>query len=281
MKITLKESQMTDEEKEAERLKLEEEKKAKEEADQSTKVDDKVDEPTEPSMADQLKFYKEAAERQAVMIQNLTNKVEETNKKIDESNKPAGKTKDELNAAFVADPVGTLTDIMRETVAPLYEFRDEVRAVSAVDKMKNQLKADPRYKRVFDVAEAHIDAAIAEQSRGGGKVSLDVIKGLTMGVAGAIQLGEIEIPGVSLDNGSSRNTSDSSTNKGKEMNLPPHLRPSAPPAPKKETGVAQLRELSELEERLRREQNLSKEDFLALIDLRPDEVVTSKIAGAK
>ncbi len=57
------------------------------------------------------------------------------------------------------------------------------------------------------------------------------------------------------------------------MFTPPHLRPSAPPAPGPGDQPPKLRDLSEQEERLRRENNMTREEFLAALDMAASDVV--------
>ncbi len=58
--------------------------------------------------------------------------------------------------------------------------------------------------------------------------------------------------------------------------IPPYLQPSSPPQKTKTEGK-QYRDLTENEDRLRRERNMSKEDWLEWLEIDATDVIDSKI----
>lgn len=178
----------------------------------------------------------------------------------------------DLNKRYWDNPTQVIREIMGDIVKPLNEFKDQFQAVSEYDKMKQEFKNDPKVKDKFLKVEHLIDQMVAGQ-----KPSKALIQAAFTSVIGSVSLGLI--PDIKLDDPTPNPNQPQGGSQPTNMNLPPHLRPSAPGAPRVDPNKKKYRDLTENEETLRKQSNLSKEDFLDLIDLQPHQVVDSRIGA--
>lgn len=185
----------------------------------------------------------------------------------------------EQNKAFWNDPVTVLRKEMADTVKPLIEFREEFRATSLLDKVKAEYKNAPQYKEFMAQpgVEAYVDQLMSKNT--GIKDEREIgnaMQAAILSVKGAMELGLIPKP-------AGENRADPNANKKPEEKveqpnvIPPHLRPSSAPKPSGDTGGKKLRDLTETEERMRRENKLSHAEFIELTD----EVSPAGVVGWK
>lgn len=181
-----------------------------------------------------------------------------------------------LNKEFYERPMEMVTDIVRKEVsaaiAPLTDFVRGASARTEYDRIKDELKADPRVKQVFDVAEWYIDGLVTRQADAGAKITRDTVVAAVAGVRGAVELGWLDLGGAPAPAPAPAPPASPPAT-GPQMFTPPHLRPSAPPAPGPLDKKPELRDLTENEERLRRENRMTKEEFLAGLDMAARDVV--------
>lgn len=238
-------------------------------------TDDK--DPVKQAQAE-AEYYKNLANRQADLIRSVTERQDKVEKQVEVATRQPGPTKEQLNNQFWADPTSVIKNMFEEMVAPLKEAAGELRATTAYDRLKGDFKNDPAFAKLFrnPAAEQALDRMVSGQKN----INKETMLANIMALTGAIALNQV--PGVSFDdkeqNNSAANNNNTSTSRSTQMTLPPHLRPSAPSAPSRDdTNKPKIRELTENEERMRRENKMTHEDFLALIDIRGDEVIHSKI----
>src|SRR6266516_997893 len=200
-----------------------------------------------------LSVYSGTIRDQNAQLQELGERVKKVEGK---QNAPPAVDPKAANAAFYDRPMEMVTDIVRrEVTAAIEPLANFVRSAGARDEyttIKDELKNDPKVKQVFDTAERHIDDFIRKQAASGAKVTRDLVIAAVAGVRGAQELGWIE-----SGNGA-----------------PAPVAPAAPsPAPGPNDPQPRLRDLNEQEERLRRENNMTKEEFLAALDMAANDVV--------
>src|SRR6266516_6942324 len=195
-----------------------------------------------------LSVYSGTIRDQNAQLQELGERVKKVEGK---QNAPPAVDPKAANAAFYDRPMEMVTDIVRrEVTAAIEPLANFVRTAGARDEyttIKDELKHDPKVKQVFDTAERHIDDFIRKQAASGAKVTRDLVIAAVAGVRGAQELGWIE-----SGNGAPAPVAPAAPSPapGPSMITPPHLRPSAPPAPGPNDPQPRLRDLNEQEERL-------------------------------
>jgi hypothetical protein len=189
----------------------------------------------------------------------------------DKINAPPPLDTGKLNKDFFSAPHTNIRDLIREelkeSIAPLIEFKDQVSAQTNYDRLKAEFKADPRFKDILAVpsVESMLDEAVAATPN----ITKGGLYGVLVGIRGAMEVGDIPKPG-----GGAAPVGRSPS----DISVPPHLRPSPPPLPDDETkGKDKVRELTENERRLAREKGMPSEEYLAWIDEAATSVSESKI----
>jgi hypothetical protein len=169
-----------------------------------------------------------------------------------------------------------IRDETRKAVQPLYEFKQQVENQTKYDHVKNRFKADPRYREIFPKIENIVDQMMNGQDPNDALMNATILSAI-----GALHTGQL--PGVTLEAPANNNNRgeppvrEQPANQGSERVVtPPHLRPS-PMQQQQQDNKPKLRDLTELEDRLRRENGQTKEEFLGWLDLPATEVATSKI----
>lgn len=225
-----------------------------------------------------LTFYIGAARAQEGRINELVGRVDALSAPKDPT--PASPDSKALNQAFYEKPFETVRDVVRrevsEAIAPLKEFTSSFAAGNELDRLKMELKADPRLAAVFQIGEAHIDQLVRNALNGGAKLTRELIMGAVSSVKGGIDLGWISAgplapPGAPAPAGGP----------APEPIIPPHLRPSAPPAPGPGDVKPKLRDLTEEEARLARENKLTPEEYLRALDMPAGQVANPEAWKAR
>lgn len=187
------------------------------------------------------------------------------------------------NKNFWNDPITVLRKELADTVKPLVEFRDEVQANTVYDKVKNSFKTDSRYKEFLAIpeVEGYVDQIMAKNRGVKDETVLgNAYQAAVLSVRGAMELGALDKP-KSMINSADPNKpklelvdpNKDESNKRNDM-LPPHLRPSSAPPAGNKSESAKLREMSEDERRLARENKLSDAEYIELTDnVRPADVI--------
>jgi len=190
------------------------------------------------------------------------------------------------NKEFWNNPMGVLQEALNKTVQPLIEFRDKFESGTAYDKVKSSFKSDPRFKDFLSVpaVEAQVDSLMEKN-----EPTKEAFMGVLLGLRGGIELGLIPRPegyststandGKDKDGKPSGNDDKSKTETRDKVDtmIPPHLRPSSAPTPKGTETKDKLPELTENEERLRKENKLTHAEFIELRDtVAPMDVIDWK-----
>jgi hypothetical protein len=204
-------------------------------------------------------------------------------RKIVSTPKPAEVAADAAakNKSFYERPYEATQELVRAevqaAVAPLVDLVRGNANRSDYDRIKDSFRVDPRFKPVFDAGlEPHIDRMIQNHAAAGQPVTKEIVLVAISGVKGAADLGLLGDFGGNSGQPSMAGVppAPNSSPSGPTMVTPPHLRPSAPPAPGGSgDDKPKLRDLTENEERLRRENRMTKEEFLAGMDMAAMDVV--------
>jgi hypothetical protein len=190
-------------------------------------------------------------------------------------NRPAPvveKTPEELRKEFYENPGDVIKRYVQQTVepliAPVSKYAQQVQTRDALSEAKASVAAlYPDFKKY----EPYIDQ-LAQQTKA--EPTAANLRALYFTVRGAHAAGELKIDEpvapttpVVTQQPPIVNTPTPVTPNSPVV-TPPHLRPS-PSTPASMTNQPKLRELTETEERLRRENKLTHEKFLELVDAPP------------
>jgi hypothetical protein len=180
---------------------------------------------------------------------------------------------------FWNKPLPAIAEIIRsetrKAVQPLYEFKQEIENQNKYEKVKLRFKSDPRYRDIFPKIEGIVDQLMTGQDPSDALMNASILSAV-----GALHTGQI--PGMETVNGQREtpNSTSVTTNPNQAAErviTPAHLKPSPIAQQLSQDNKPKLRDLTELEERLRRENQQTKEEFLGWLDLPATEVATSKL----
>ncbi len=241
-----------------------------------------TDPPTKTAEQVQIEEYqkKEAAyqARQRDTDNKLTQLTQVVEKLVTDKNAPPPTTPEEDAKDFYRDPKKVIREVMQETVAPLNAFKDEFQGDSAYSRLKTQYKADPRFAAYFQRQgfEGMIDQVINQSMRNGVTISDEFVVSVLTHTAGQIAVGTVQMPDPIAD-ANLTPTPTPGVPLVDERLIPPYLQPSSPPAVHRGAEPKRHRELTENEDRVRRERNMSVEDWWAWMELDSKDVIGSKI----
>jgi hypothetical protein len=219
---------------------------------------------------------------QGRVIQDFESRFQQMEQRLEAATRAPGPTTEELDAEFWKNPTSRIRAEMQSAVKPLEEYVKRSRGETEYERLKNKFRHDPKYGPVIDKAEAYVDSLMQNQ-----EPTEQNLRVILYGIRGAAEFGDID--GLSFrDDAVAQATSLGITPKPTpteprpvNQNIPPHLRPSAPPAPRGQEPVKQHRELTENERRLAREQGMTEEQYLNWLEVPPENVVTSDIGIKK
>lgn len=230
-----------------------------------------------------LSVYGRTIQAQRDELANTNKKVQDLDERITAATPPAPTDVSRAKSYF-DDPVGNTRQLIREeinaAIAPLKEFVQSVAPQTEYDRLKAEVKNDPIFTKIFAAAEGHIDNQVRGALRNqapGSKPTLDLVKAAALAVAGAASMGMLPDVNMGGNGGGNGNPPPTPTNTQPEgqrpVYSPPHLRPSAPPAPAGRNDEGPKYEFSELERRIMREDGLTEEQFLAGMNMNARDVV--------
>lgn len=161
---------------------------------------------------------------------------------------------------------------LRSAIQPLQEFVQGFRAESTYDKLKNAFRNDSRFQPYWDAAvESAVDSVMLS-----GKVEVNTAN-MQSAIIQAIGLKNLGmLPGATAPSVNQPGTATPVQPNNQNMVNPPHLRPSSPPPPSNNPRQP-VRQLTENERRLARENHMTDQEYLDWIEVPPQGVVTSGI----
>jgi hypothetical protein len=214
----------------------------------------------------------------AQTIKDQGKKLSDLDKQMQDMRKGPPPSQEEMDKNLWARPTDSIRGIVREeleqSVAPLRQFVSTFQGADQYSRAKNKFKNDPRYKPVFDKAEAYIDEMMKGQNYQSEEELEGSLRATLLSVVGAVNLGLL--PGVSFSGDAPVTTPPSG---GGSMTTPAHIPPSPPPGAPPKTPAR--RELTENERRLAREWKMTPEEFLDWQDLDSTKVASSTIGIMK
>lgn len=189
-------------------------------------------------------------------------------------------TAEELKQQFYNDPVTTTRSIVEEalsrTIAPLNDFVKGLRIEgSPYDRMLTKFKQDPRFAPALQ--DPAIGAAVEQIM---GATELNELN-MQSAIVHAIGLKSMGLLGTVTGTPSAPAPAPAATpapTPSPSTVLPPHVRPSGPPAPRADSGNGKpaRRPLTENERRLMREQGFKTEDeYWTWLELPASEVASA------
>ncbi len=258
-----------------------EEAKKKEEEARSLQKEEKATSPTLTSPpkdqltdAQKLKIFElqtKTVRDQGASLARLKKDFDELKAKKEEENQP---TLDERSKGFYADPVKIIREELQKAIAPLNEFKNRFESDSEYDRIKKGLKANPVFAEHLSNPqfESVVDQLIAEGQRTGVQLNENIVIATIKHTIGDVVTGELvlDIPK------KTGNETGNENKKEEERMIPPYLAPSSPPQKTRGTEK-QYRDLTENEDRLRRERGMTKEQYLNWLEVDSNDVIDSKI----
>lgn len=220
--------------------------------------------------------YLQRQRDQDAKLAQLTQTVDEL---VTKKNAPPPTTPEEDAKDFYRDPKKVIREVMQETVAPLNAFKDTYEGNSTYSRLKTQYKADPRFAPYFrrEGFEQAIDQLITQSQRNGVTISGEFVESVLTHTAGQIAVGTVQMPDPIADanNQDPNNPTPGDTDPVRQ--IPPYLAPSAPPMRRPSNDPPKHRQLTENEDRVRRERNMSVEDWWTWMEMDSKDVIDSKV----
>lgn len=222
--------------------------------------------------------YMRRQQEQDAKISQLTNVVSQM---VNEKNKKPEQTPEEAAKDFYRDPKKVIREVMEETVRPLNDFKNTIETDNAYNRLKARYKNDARYASYFrrEGFESAIDAIISQSSRSGTQITEQFVESALNHTVGQIAVGSVHMPDPIAD--ANRQPPAPGDPLVDNRQIPPYLAPSSPPSRQAPREGPKRRPLSENEDRIRREGNMSVDDWWAWQDLDSTDVIGSKIGMTK
>src|SRR5215203_2785 len=226
-----------------------------------------------------IQLLEEQLREQNRQIQNLNSQMEQRQTQVAQAPQP---TTDELKQRFYNDPHGATRDIIREelkqAIQPLQDFTQNFRSETQTERLLTRFKADPRFAPMWD---SNIEETVTALLRNVAPASINE-QTIQAAIVNAIGLKAVGmLPGGNRQpvNNNSAPTPNGGNGEQRTENraVPPaHMRPSAPPSPSTPAGGQRVRQLTEGEKRLARENRMTDQEYLYWLDRPSDGVATGK-----
>lgn len=188
-------------------------------------------------------------------------------------------SREQLDKKFWESPTTVLGEMisseLKKTVGPLNERFQRVAEETELDKYKKNIKA--QYGDNWALVEPAIDQFV-EAAQGQGVALSEQLVGIAAASAfGTLALqGKVRIAGQPPEP-KPADPSPRPAERPAAVTTPPHLRPSAPQIPGKESDKPARRELTENERRLARERRMTEDQYLDWLETPPEQVIHSRI----
>jgi hypothetical protein len=186
-------------------------------------------------------------------------------------------TAEDLKQQFYNDPVTTTRNIVEEaldrTIRPLNEFVRGLKIEgSPYDRTLSKFRADPRFAAAVDDPQV---MSVVEQIMSKTELNDMNMQSAIVHAIGLKAMGMI--PASAAPAAPSAPAPTPAPTPTPSTVLPPHMRPSAPPAPTSgSSGAPKTRQLTENERRLMREQGFKSEaEYLAWLELPAGDVASA------
>jgi hypothetical protein len=223
---------------------------------------------------------KEAAyqQRQRETDAKLSQLTDTVSQLVAEKNAPPPRTPEEEAKEFYKDPKKVIREVMQETVKPLNEFKDEYQGSNTYARLKDRFKTDPRFLSYFQRQgfEQMVDTVVQKAQQNGSPINETFVESVLTHTAGQIAVGTVQMPDPIKD----ANLQDTPPQPGvppvDDRQIPPYLQPSAPPMRKPTSDGPKRRQLTENEDRIRRERGMSLDEWWYWMELDSKDVVDSK-----
>lgn len=240
------------------------------------------DPPTKTPEQLQVEEYqrKEAAyiQRQRDQDAKLAQLTQVVEKLVTEKAAPPEQTPEEAAKEFYRDPKKVIREVMEETVKPLNEFKDGYQADNAYTRLKAQYKADPRFIPFFQRQgfEEMVDRVITQSVQNGVTISNEFVESVLTHTAGQIAVGTVQMPDPIADANITPTPTPGVPLVDNRM-IPPYLQPSSPPSVHRDAPGPKRRELTENEDRIRRENKQSLDEWWAWMEMDSKDIVDSRV----
>lgn len=224
--------------------------------------------------------YLQRQRDQDAKLTQLTSVVE---KLVIEKSAPPPTTPEEDAKAFYRDPKAVIRETMEEVVKPLNAFKDSFENDSTYTRLKNQFRTDPRFAAYFQRQgfEETIDAVVNQAQQNGTPISEMFVESALTHTAGQIAVGTVQMPDPIADANLQANPPQPGVPPVDNRQIPPYLQPSAPPSVHRTPDGPKRRALTENEDRIRRENGQSVEDWWEFMEMPSTGVVDSKVGLPK
>jgi len=224
--------------------------------------------------------YLQRQRDQDAKLTQLTSVVE---KLVIEKSAPPPKTPEEEAKDFYRDPRKVIREVMEETVKPLNEFKDSFQSNDAYTRVKNQFRSDPRFAPYFQRQgfEQTVDAVVNQAAQSGTQISEAFVESALTHTAGQIAVGTIQMPDPIADANVQNTPPQPGVAPVDNRQIPPYLQPSAPPSVQRTPDGPKRRALTENEDRIRRENGQSVEDWWEFMEMPSTGVIDSKVGLPK
>ena len=218
-------------------------------------------------------------QRQRDQDAKLTQLTQVVQKLFTDKSAPPPTTPEEDAKAFYRDPKAVIREVMEETVAPLNAFKNSFESNDAYTRLKTQFKADPRFAAYFQRAgfEQTIDAVVNQAAQNGTPISEMFVESALTHTAGQIAVGTVQMPDPIADANVQNTPPQPGVAPVDNRQIPPYLQPSAPPSVQRTNDGPKRRQLTENEDRIRRENGQTVEDWWEFMEMPSTGVIDSKV----
>lgn len=230
--------------------------------------------PTEPSREQRLL----AAQEQ--MLRDQAQQIKAMQGRLEKMEAPPPVPTADQDRKYWESPTTVIKELLaaelEKTVAPINARLNTQTSESEYDKAKKKLREE--YKDIWDKIEPSIDQWSNGHIASGQPLTEDLLNIAAMTASGAYYRGKLGNGTIPMP---APAPAPAPTPSGGIVTTPPHLRPSAPVIPGHESPApAETRELTENERRLAKERGQTPAQYLEWIDVKPEDVVKSKIGRA-
>lgn len=239
------------------------------------KVDDTVA-PVDDSNAKLLQMYETGMLEARQRANNLEAQLREMQTQRVTSPEPLKSMDNNEFWANSAENIAKIVDqALDKRIKPLTDFVNETKGGNKYAQIKDRLRNDPGFKDKFADIEGYLDEVMRTT-----EVNEQNVNTAALSIIGAMATGRLKAPEIRKAGDPSPLPQNPSTTKNDATQMPAHLRPSGPSSKPAESEKVR-HELTELEERIRREQRMTKDEYLDELDNGGPMVIESILPKKK